>query len=261
MIINKIHKIKNNVFFNHIIRVEFEWFLWLFFAALYNTYSMTFDNATDYYANIVGFIWLILLSFLLVLVIVIMLNHNPNISIIKRFSILFKDFKEEKKIWYLVHVMFMLRRMFLSFLIVFGYQHGLIQWVIFLIIWILVVVLKTIIRPYKDILSNIHDLIMEIVLLCLVIIFTTFYDKATEFADHGWAQVIGWIWFSMIVFLVMINYANLFYVIIKRCVERKQKKRKETYITHPKETSLEISKPVKTFEYSDQKSVSDLQKV
>ena len=263
MIINKIHHIKKNVFFNIIIRTEFECYLCLFFAAMYNTYNMTFNNATDYYANFVGFAWIVILMSLFVLVIIVMLNWKPIQLMTNKLTILSKDFKEGKQIWHLVHLMFMLRRIFLCFLIIFGYQQGLTQCLIFLSICISVIIVKVILRPYKFVLQNIHDLIMEFILLSILAIFITFYDKNTEFVDEGWANVLGWICFSLIVFLVLMNYANLFYIYIRSWIEKRNKRKKELYSIYPKESSAAISKPIKSviIDYSDHKSISDIQKV
>mmetsp|Transcript_15991 Transcript_15991/g.18561 ORF Transcript_15991/g.18561 Transcript_15991/m.18561 type:complete len:102 (-) Transcript_15991:869-1174(-) len=96
--IQNLHHSKRQIFFNVIIRIGLESYLVLFFASLYNTKTMTFENATDYYANFVSFTFLILLLGLLALVVAVVIFTKANTHPSKRVSILSKDFKEYKRL-------------------------------------------------------------------------------------------------------------------------------------------------------------------
>ena len=237
-------------------RVLFEGYLVLFFAALYNTYSMTFDNATDYYANFVGFFWILILVALLVFVACFMASKQAWAT--DKFDMLTKEFKVGKRVLILDHIMFMARRILLSLIIVFGWNHGLIQtsiYIYFLIclnnssiflLWtIWIAITKALMRPYKNVILNIQDMLMEAITVMILSIFLWFCDPNDNFSTSFKANMLGWTLFALIVVIIAINYWFFLVISINKCIENRKKKRKMMYTVQPKETKQELSNSIK----------------
>ena len=203
------HYFKQNFLFNIVFRFGFEFYLQLFFASAYNLYVYNDNDAAEKYSVFISVLWIILLMSILLTSILYLIIFRKNYTQegIKnsRLRILLEDFKDNKKHLILDHIAFMIRRILLSFLIIFGWSHGFIQDIAFICICLVVVIMKICMRPFRYILLNIQDFIFEFVLLMVIGIFITFKEKSTLLSETGTPNILGIIWFSLVWFLMIIN--------------------------------------------------------
>ena len=161
-------------------RVGFESFLQLYFASLYNLKNASFEDFAEYYSVVVSIIWQVLLTALLIAVTIILFTFNKNYDEdqIKdsRVGILLEEFKDNKKHLMIDHILFMLRRILLSALIVFGWEHGLFQGCLFFVVCVGVVISKIILWPFKNWILNLQSIIFEFILWIVIGLFASFYN-------------------------------------------------------------------------------------
>ena len=209
-------------------RIGFEFYLQFYFASLYNLRNASFEDTAEVYSIIVSIVWQILLLTLLFSVVVVLFKFKKKYREegIKesRVRILLEDFKDNKKIVMLDHVIFMLRRIFLSYLIIFGWGYGLTQAIIFLVVCILVLISKLILRPYKSSILNVQSIAFEFILCAVLWILCTFWDKSTEFSDSGSANTRGMACFGLVWSIMIISYIFTFILFVSYWCKRKKQK-------------------------------------
>ena len=240
------HAFKINFLFNIIIRFGFEFFLQLFFACCYNLYVFNNVDIAEKISTSISIIWLIILIILMVVVVSFMVSFRSNYTSegIKksRLRILLENYKENKKYLIVDHIAFILRRVFLSFLIIFGWGHGLVQDLIFIGICLAVLGMKLLLRPFRYILLNIQEAIFEIVLLIVLAIFASFNEKATLLSTTGAPHSLGIVWFSLVCFLMIINVTFFIGLIISHSKYKKSQSNKVLNISYQKETNSPMKK-------------------
>ena len=182
---------KKNLFFSVVFRIGFEFYLQFYFASLYNLRNIRFKDVTDYYSIAVSMVWQLLPLVLLISTMIILGKFKKKYTQdwIKesRSRILLEDFKDNKKYLMVDHILFMIRRILLSFLIVFGWQNGIIQVCTFFLICLGVLILKLFMRPYNSPLLNIQNISFEIILLAVIGIFGSFYKKINR-TEQFWSS-------------------------------------------------------------------------
>lgn len=207
------HQIKDDIFFNLLIRIIIEAFLDLFFAAVYNTETMTWNNTMDYYSNFVGFMWLILLAAFTAMLCIVIIKfpkkYNQQSIRNSRFRVLAEEFKNNNKLTMLDYITFLFRRAFLCLLIIYAWTHGFLQSMVFFGACLLLIISKLILRPYRHTIMNIQDIIFETLILAICAIFATFTDPEMELTTKGIPNVLGWICFVLVISVVIINYLLL----------------------------------------------------
>ena len=201
----RILEVKENFYFNTVIRIAFEIFLDVGFSCVYNIYNMRWQNGVDIYSNIVSLIWVTLFLFLISSIPVLYYFTDKINAEAGRFKILFEDFKTTKKIYMLDHLVFLLKRTVLILVIVFQWNHGLDQSIYFLVTWIWVLIWKIIIRPFEKTVLNIQDIIFELIMTVILSIYITFDNKSTELSESGRTHVLGVIWVVLMVSVIIIN--------------------------------------------------------
>ena len=201
---------KKNLFFSVVIRIGFEFYLQFYFTSLYNLRNIKFKDVTDYYSIAVSVVWQLLPLVLLISTMIVLCKFKKKYKQegIKdsRVRILLEDFKDNRKYLMVDHILFMIRRIFLSFLIVFGWQNGAIQVCVFFLICLGVLLWKLLMRPYKSVLLNIQNILFEFILLWVIGIFGSFYKRSTELSNSGIPRLLGIIWFWLIWSWIIINY-------------------------------------------------------
>ena len=115
----------------------------------------------------------------------------------------------------------------------------------FLFIWAWIAFIKVYLRYYKSTLLNIQDIIMEIILITILSIFVSFNDQKYEFSTSPKSNILGWISFSMIVMIIIINYWFFLIININKCLEIRKKNRKSKYEVQPKESRNQFSTALK----------------
>ena len=122
---------KKNLFFSIIIRIGFEFYLQFYFASLYNLRNFSFKDATEYYSITVSVVWQVLLLVLLLSTTIVLCKFKSKYKQEglkdSRVRILLEDFKDNNKYLMVDHIIFMIRRILLSHIIVFGWSMGLYQ--------------------------------------------------------------------------------------------------------------------------------------
>ena len=176
----KLYWFKINFFFNIIFRVGFELYLQLYFASLYNLKNSSFEDIAEQFSFVVSIIWQVLVISFLIITIVILFRFKSKYTAegIKesKVRIFLEEFQDNKKYLMIDHIIFMIRRILLSILIIFAWGNGLIQVCIFIIICALVLVSKLVFRPFKSLILNIQSFIFEIILLVILWFFASFND-------------------------------------------------------------------------------------
>ena len=125
------HKLKRGIFFGSIIRTLLEVFIDVFFASLYNTVTMTWNNSMNIYSNVVGFCWIVIFTLFIIVICIAIIKfpseYDEKVVESHKFGTLAEDLKESKKICMVDTLIFLLRRIIISFIIIFGWNHGFIQ--------------------------------------------------------------------------------------------------------------------------------------
>jgi len=92
---------------------------------------MVWEHDVDYYSNIVAFIWIFISVMIPLLILIVLWNYPKQYteeSLEKaRFKVLLEDFKDDKKVNMIDHFIFILRRIGLTLIVVFRWNHGLQQ--------------------------------------------------------------------------------------------------------------------------------------
>lgn len=201
---------KKNLFFSIIIRIGFEFYLQFYFASLYNLRNFSFKDATEYYSITVSVVWQVLLLVLLLSTTIILCKFKSKYKQEglkdSRVRILLEDFKDNNKYLMVDHIIFMIRRILLSHIIVFGWSMGLYQVGVFFWVCLFVLASKLFLRPYNSVMLNLQNILFEIILLFVISIFGYFYKSATELSDTGTPKLLGIVWFWLIWSLMIINY-------------------------------------------------------
>ena len=247
---NVIHKGKDGLFFGTIYRIVFEVFLEVFFASAYTLYEMNWNTSIDLYANIVSFIWIVILFSFWMFILIYYMYANP-LSLRKssqsRFKILFEDFKE-RKICILNSFVFFLQRFILILILIFGWNHGYKQAVSFFFVWIGVLAFKILLRPYQQTLVNVQEIIFEFILWVIIGIFITFKDPKSHFADSGRPNTKGIICFALISSIVILNY--IFSGMLSWKTWRNKERIKKLKKVKSKKVTNITSKPIKGKDFS-----------
>ena len=161
-------------------RVGFEVYLQFYFASLYNLRNASFEDFAEYFSVIVSIIWQILLVFLLISVFIILFkfkrNYNEEEIKDSRVHILLEEFKDNNKYLIVDHIIFLLRRTFLSILIIFGWGYGLFQGCIFFMICLGVLISKIVLRPFKSSILNVQGVVFEFILWIVIGLLASFYN-------------------------------------------------------------------------------------
>ncbi|CAI2384272.1 unnamed protein product [Moneuplotes crassus] len=219
--ISRVIQIKNDFFFNSILRVIFEVYLPLSFASIYNTYDMKLENYIDYFSHAVSIFFIII--FVLVLAIIPIILWCRKVSKTQqesgRIRILFKDLKNDKKIVVLDNFFLLLRKLSLSLLLIFGWNHGIVQISIMITIGFLIVLWKIIVRPYQSKLLNFQDILFESLLLSILVLYLNFCSKSSELSTSGFSHICGFICLVLIVWMTIMNYTiaiTLFFKNLKK---------------------------------------------
>ena len=183
-------------------RVGFEFYLQFYFASLYNLRNASFEDTAEYYSVVVSVIWQVLLTVLLLAVIIVLFTFEKKYKEegIKdsRVRILLEEFQDNKKYLMIDHIIFMLRRILLSFIIIYGWGHGLLQGCIFFTIWAVVLLSKLILRPFRIWILNVQNIVFEFILLFVIGILATFYDTGINiFTIWDWVLNNYWFKFKM----------------------------------------------------------------
>lgn len=110
---------------------------------------------------------------------------------------------------------FVLRRQIMVYLIVFGWQHGIVQITIFAVVCLLVLASKIYIRPYKCAMIGAQEIIFEIILNVVIILFITFSTEKSEMVSSGSFHIIGIACFALVISLMVINYIFTTVLLVK----------------------------------------------
>ena len=128
------------------------------------------------------YIWQIILTILLISIFIILFKFNKNYKEkeIKnsRVFILLEEFKDNNKYLMVDHIIFLLRRSFLSILIIFGWGYGLFQGCIFFVICVGVLISKVVLRPFKNSILNVQGVVFESILWIVIGLLASFYNTA-----------------------------------------------------------------------------------
>ena len=170
---------------------------------------MKWKHGVDAYSNLVSFFWLFGFStiFFCMLILSIAFVRNEALRNIQtsKVSILMRDFKIEKKYIIFDHTFFMLRRFFLIILLVFSWNHGIVQNILFSLSWVLVLIWKSLSRPFENKALNFQEVIFELFVTWIMFIYFRFMGKDTELTQKGDAQVLGIVWIVLIFMMVALN--------------------------------------------------------
>ena len=230
---NRSHSIIKSFFFSGVLRFGFEIFLPILFACVYNLYNMENKEKENVYSTTVCFIWLFLLVWMKIIVFYFYFKHKKNYSeeveSQKRLGILVKDMKDNYKISILEHLMFMIRRIILSLLLVFRQNYGKQQLFIFFPCCLLVLMWKILIRPFKQTKINFWDITNEVILWVILGIFFNFKDIKTEKVLKGTPHTLGLICFIMIIIMTILNYMVLLYQWVSSYLNKKRKKNSKVH--------------------------------
>ena len=210
----------------------FEVYLQLYFASLYNLRNASFKDFAEKFSIVVSVIWQVLLNTLLIAVVVVLFTFKKKYKEeeIKdsKVRILLEEFKDNKKHLIIDHIIFMLRRILLSVLIIYGWGHGIYQSLLFLLIWIGVLISKILLRPFKNWILNMQQVIFEFILWVVIGILSTFYDKSTEFSESKSANLRGMIWFGLVWSLMIISHIITLILLVSNCISKKEPKKESS---------------------------------
>jgi hypothetical protein len=154
------------------------------------------------------------------------------------------------------HLIFLIRRIILIFILIFGWGNGFYQASAFLLVCLFTLAFKLILRPYKETISNVQDVLFEMILWTVLVFFITFSTQASEFANSGKFLGLGIMWFFQIIFLIFINYLISAISFIREFRRRKLAKKMNKYKYTTKKT-LPNPKNV-VVDFADQSQLSDI---
>lgn len=213
------------MFFNNMYRLCIEVFLEVCFSSVYNVYTMQWGSTVDIYSNIVAFIFIVLFSILVFSIpMLYLLYPSKNFFYsfkMSRFSILLDEYKL-KRFLMLDHFIFFARRFVLISVIIFRWEFGLLQTLIFLTSWIGVLVWKIIARPFNKMLMNIQDLMFEFFLTLIIAFYLNFINSRTELATSGAPHIQGIICVILIICLVFLGVSLTIMIFISNCREKRR---------------------------------------
>ena len=211
---------------------------------------------------IVSIIWQILLAFLLfsVFIILFKFKRNYNEEEIKdsRVFILLEEFKDNNKYLIIDHIIFLLRRSFLSILIIFGWGYGLFQGCIFFVVCVGVLISKIVLRPFKNSILNVQGVVFEFILWIVIGLLASFYNKADEFSTTGNVNVRGILWFALVCSLMLISYIFTFILFALYCWSKRKSTSNEinNVVPKAKENAYKIKKTIGNFKCEQNNFIS-----
>jgi hypothetical protein len=144
------------------------------------------------------------------------MNFRPEHIENSRFRILMEGFRFDKKICVFDHSVFMIRRAILVFILVFGWNHGLLQAILFLVACFAVLVWKLTLRPYEETLFNIQDILFEGILCSMIVCFIAFKDSVSELKEEGKFHMLGIVCSTLVVSLILINFIFIILMLVKQ---------------------------------------------
>lgn len=198
----KLHAVKNEFLFGTVIRTTFEVYLEVFFAAVLNLNDRGLANSTQVYSAVVAVLWFVLLNVVLLVVAGAWCwfpkDYTQESVSGSRLAVLLRDFKDGKRACLLEHVLFILRRQLLVYLIVFGWQHGLLQIISFVIVSVITLLAKIWVRPYKSVLIGAQDIVFEALLCTVLVISIAFGSRSSEMVKLGAYHTLGVACFSIV---------------------------------------------------------------
>ena len=179
----------------------------VFFSALYNIVNIKWENSVDVYSNIVAFVWGFLLTGIFISIPLVYWCWSKKLNSDNgKLSGLFEDYKAGKKVYMLDHFIFLCRRLILACVLIFGWNHGLIQTITFLLTWLCVCVWKVIMKPFDRTILNVQEWLFEFSLIIIVSIFLRFQNKVTELSGEGVPNILGFVWLVLVIFMILINW-------------------------------------------------------
>lgn len=183
---------------------------------------MKWSSVEDSYSNIVSFVWLAVYLFLFFKIPLMYFTFRANFRHEhienSRFKIFIEGFRFDKKISVFDHSVFMIRRAVLVFILIFSWNHGFLQAILFLIACLAVLVWKIVLRPYEETLYNIQDVIYECILCSMIGCFIGFKDPESELKEEGKFHILGIVCSSLVVSLILVNFIFSILMIIKQWV-------------------------------------------
>lgn len=219
LLTSRVHAIHEKFFFSSIFRVAFELFLPIFFACLYNADNLIWDSNIDIYANSVVFVWLFLFGIMTLTIIIVYFTHPKKYSeqsIQKtKFEVFLADWKDNHKISILDHFVFILRRVALSAIVIYKWNHGMTQTILFLSVWIMVLLWKIFIRSFRHWILIFQDILFEFYLWTIIAIYLKFTQPESEKVIEGTAHVLGSICFMLVMAMMLVS----FFIAIIMCIK------------------------------------------
>ena len=133
-----------------------------------------------------------------------------------RMGIFTEGFKSNKRVCVLEHMMFIVRRSLLVFILVFGWNNGLFQAYFFLVSCFVTLVFKLVVRPYSQAILNVQDIIFELILIAIISILLSFSSEGSELADSGVYHILGLICLGLMGSIMIINYIITICTMVRR---------------------------------------------
>ncbi|CAI2384187.1 unnamed protein product [Moneuplotes crassus] len=221
---SRFSQIKNEFFFSSIFRIVFEVYLEVTFGSIYNLYDQKFENYVDYYSHVVSIIFLLLFLIITISIPMIFCCIPEKHHIEKgRFKILLEDFKAGKRSLVMDHFLLLIRRLALSSLLIFRWNHGIQQVITFLLICIGIFTWKVIVRPFASNILNFQDLLFEQFLLMILIIYLAFIKPTSELRTRGFFHMCGVVCIILILCMVLVNFIVSIILTCKRFCSKKSK--------------------------------------
>ena len=177
-----------------VIRTCMEIYIDVFFSCVYNIYEMTNRNWVDMYSNVVSIFWLAICLIFFCFITWVALYGKRNFEKPekwqKMFSTLLSDVKKSSAAL-LEHVFYLVRRISLVLLVIFGQGNGILQLSLYLAVSILFIVYKVVVRPYKLTANMVHDIVSELILVAIVLLFFRYLKEDTKLVSKGEPEIIG----------------------------------------------------------------------
>lgn len=122
----------------------------------------------------------------------------------------------------IVHVIFVIFRWFLIFLVLFFHEHPFIQLVLFLSSLVVVIIIKIIIRPYNTQIKNVQDCFGTMLIFSMALLYLSFLKTPTELVTKGKGRIFGWVCISVIFMIISYFYIFAAIVLLRRFVFKRQ---------------------------------------
>ena len=207
------------IFFNFFIRFGYESFLELGLAVFLNFYQPSVDTVTEKESIGATLVWGLFLIWIWITTLWVSVFIKPETlekqSVKKTIGSIYSGLKLSKFGPRLFQLIFLFRRTVIVVILVFLWNNGLAQLIVFTWSNIVVIIHLIIFRPYESKIACIHNVVNEFLLLTICAVWFLFTNSKTELTTWTQYERTAYIWISWCLGVVLLQIIAIVVTLIK----------------------------------------------